>query len=265
MNDPGIAAHEKREEHRESVDPAESAEIDDQVLTLDAGESIAYGEGFYYRKNSPIYLELSYDVHGLFDDVVLPENSDVSASGPSSDSSSGEDAEWARPVSRSGEKIMTLDGNPFSVDVYLSDVIKAPADSSESGGPGGGPLVRQGDEVMLLNFVITNTGADTELSSLRPNVNARYPALKNHSTGTWKTTDDVLELLDEHGLHVTPNQDGHQGPYRFAHGEEYSYGTMLRYVDGKKLALSLSFESLGTAKKVETLDIDKEAAKLQNE
>src|SRR5699024_9987006 len=171
LNDVGTAAQEKLEDHRSSVDPAESAEIDDAVLTLGAGESMAYGEGFYYRKNSPIYLELSYDVHGLFDDVVLPENSDVSASGPSSDSSSGEDAEWARPVSRSGEKIMTLDGNPFSVDVYLSDVIKAPADSSESGGPGGGPLVRQGDEVMLLNFVITNTGADTELSSLRPNVN----------------------------------------------------------------------------------------------
>src|SRR5699024_9121653 len=81
LNDQGIA-HEKREEHRESVDPAVSAEIDDQVLTLDAGESMAYGEGFYYRKNSPIYLELSYDVHGLFDDVVLPENSDVTASGP---------------------------------------------------------------------------------------------------------------------------------------------------------------------------------------
>lgn len=259
LNDAGVAAYEKREQHRSSVDPAESAEIDDQVLTLEPGESMAYGEGFYYQKNSPIYLELSYDAHGLYDDVVLPEKSDVTAS----ETTAGDTADWARPVSGSGEKIMTLEGNPFNVDVYLSDVVKAPADSSDSGG--GSPLVREGDDVMLVNLVVTNTGDDTELSSLRPTMNARYPGLKNHSTGSWKSADDVLDLLDEHGLYLTPNKDGHEGPYRFAHGESYAYGNMLRYVEGKKLALSVTFESLGITKKVETLDLDKEAKKLQEQ
>lgn len=259
LNDEGTAAQEKLEDHRSSVDPAESAEIDDAVLTLGAGESMAYGEGFYYRKNAPIYLELSYGVHGLYDDVVLPDANSANTS----DATAGRAADWARPISDRGEKIMTLDGNPFSVDVYLSDVVTAPADSSDSGA--GSPLVRRGDDVMLLNFVVTNTGADTELTSLRPTINARYPDLKNHASGTWSGTDDVRELLDDHGLHLTPNKDGHEGPYRFAHGESYAYGNMLRYVEGEKLALSVTFESLGTTKKVETLDIDEEAAKLQKQ
>src|SRR5699024_12822651 len=88
---------------------------------------------------------------------------------------------------------------------------------------------------------------------------------KNHASGTWSGTEDVRELLDDHGLHLTPNKDGHEGPYRFAHGESYAYGNMLRYVEGEKLALSVTFESLSTTKKAETRDIDEEAAKLQKE
>lgn len=68
------------------------------------------------------------------------------------------EAEWANPVTVRGERIATLRGHAFQVDVYQVAVFVAEWDAGYRDARTGEPAIRRGDRQVVLNYVFTHTG-----------------------------------------------------------------------------------------------------------
>lgn len=87
----------------------------------------------------------------------------------------GTAASWARPVTTPGELLTTIEGEGFKVDIYQVDVVKATKTGSFVDAETNKPLIEEGDDLVVLNRVFTNTGTEPiSLSFSLASVSSRY-------------------------------------------------------------------------------------------
>lgn len=148
-------------------------------------------------------------------------------------------ADIAKPVTNPGEKLTTIDGGGFTVDVYQVGVEKATKDGLFADPETNKPIIAKGDDIVFVNYVVTNTsGKDILLSNLFAKITARYadwPYLQGMDT----VTDlDLYKKLDINEDAIA--LDAGEAPYVWKPGTSYSYGENFRYQKGSELILTVS-------------------------
>lgn len=147
----------------------------------------------------------------------------------------GTAAPWANPVTTEGELLGTIEAGDVTVDVYLvaqdsstRDSIWADPDTEE-------PIVQEGDDVLVLNYVVTNNGDPLNLSYGLVDVSFKYdnwPFMQQPSVAD----TDVLESngVNDNGV-AEPGED----VYTLGTGESYSVGEVMLYQAGESYTVEV--------------------------
>lgn len=153
-----------------------------------------------------------------------PEGGDA-ASGP------GSAAPWATPVTSEGDLIDTIELGDLTVEVYQVAVDQATRSSIWADPETDEPLVAEGDDIVVLNYVVTNNGDPVNLSYGLVDVGLRYddwPYLQQPSV----SDSTVLENNGVNDNGVNSDSLG-EDVYVLGTGEQYSVGEALLYQAGE--------------------------------
>lgn len=140
---------------------------------------------------------------------------------------------WARGLTTPGTKIATVDAGDLTVDVYQVGVTQATKTGNFVDPEKNEPIIAEGDDIVFVNYVITNNGDPIDLGYSLVDVSARYenwPYLQ----GMDGITDSALfEAQDV--LTSGPAPGGDSDVFTLGTGESFSYGENFRYEKGVKL------------------------------
>ena len=107
-------------------------------------------------------------------------------------------AEWALEVNPQGEWLTSASTDGMRIDVYQVGVIEAPEASAWAYNDTEEPLFEAGDDVLVLEYVFTNTGDEqVVLSSGEVDVTINYTSLELSSV---PEESYLADLVDEFGL-----------------------------------------------------------------
>jgi hypothetical protein len=140
---------------------------------------------------------------------------------------------WALPAAVTGDQIASLDlEGDVAVEVYQAGTTTSPSTGSFVDPDTNKPLVEKGDELVVLDYVVTNNGSEPVL--LGPtlvDVTARYADWPYLQGMDGVSDDAVYEEFDVHedGLDTANYVEP---PYELAPGEAYSSATNFEYQQG---------------------------------
>ena len=155
---------------------------------------------------------------------------------------SGELPDWANPVTNPGEQISTFNVGDVRIDVYQVGVTQATKDGLFVDPENNLPIIAEGDDIVFVNYVITNEGAPIDLGSSLVSIDERYDDWP-YMQGMDSITD--FDLTDAQGVNRDAMAAGaYRDPsvYTFGTGQSYSYGENFRYQSGSPI----TFESVVT-------------------
>lgn len=150
---------------------------------------------------------------------------EATAEAPAGD---GTTPEWAKPLTTPGELLTTIEGEGFTVDVYEVGTTTSPKDGLFVDPEENNPIIAEGDEIVFVNYVFTNTGAEAiPLSYSLVSVDARYddwPYLGGMDT---ITGNDLFEEMGVNTEGVLPGSG--DAPFAWEPGTSFSYGENFKY------------------------------------
>jgi hypothetical protein len=167
------------------------------------------------------------------------DESDEATDEPSDDSgdaaASGDSPSWAVPTTTPGEKLATIEGTNFTVDVYQVATATASKTGQFVDPDTNLPLIAEGDEIVYVNYVFTNTGSeDIPLSYSLVSVSAEYadwPYLQG--------MDSIVDSAQFEEMGVTSSAiatgTGEEAPFVWAPGQTFSYGQNFKYQAGSPI------------------------------
>lgn len=171
-------------------------------------------------------------------DETTPEAGETTVSQPPAAAGDLVTADFARPATSPGEKIATIEGQGVTVDVYQVGVEKATKDGLFADPDTNKPIIAEGDDIVFVNYVVTNTGdAEILLSNLFVQVRAEYadwPYLGGMDTITDRDLFEKLKVNDEAYLIGGP-----EAPYRWKPGTSFSYGENFKYQKGSEITFTM--------------------------
>ena len=154
--------------------------------------------------------------------------------------SSGAQPEWANPATEVGEKISTVKAGDITVDVYQVGTSKATRDGQFVDPDTNKPLLAEGDDIVFVNYVVTNTGAPIDLGSSLVDVEARYedwPYLQ----GMDSVVDDALyEAQKVNTDALAPGAFVDPSIYTLGTGQSFTYGENFKYQAGSPIEFSVT-------------------------
>ncbi len=142
--------------------------------------------------------------------------------------SDGTPAEWAKPVSTDGDLITNFTAGDISIDVYQIAVTQA-TKTGNFADPNGKPIISVGDDIVFINYVVTNNGDAVDLGASLANVSARY-ADWPYLQGMDAITDSAL--YESMGLSTSAFATGKihdPSVYTLGKGESYNMAANFRY------------------------------------
>lgn len=151
--------------------------------------------------------------------------------GEGGEAAAGEKAAWAVDYETPGELLTTIEGENFTVDVYQVDVTDSPKDGNFVDPDTNEPILAEGDEIVFVNYVFTNTSDETiPLSFSLVDVTARY------ADWPWAQGMDTItdrDLWEEMGvLSTTITPDGTEAPFPWEPGTTFAAGDNFYYQPG---------------------------------
>ncbi len=175
-----------------------------------------------------------------------PEETTTEESAPAEDAEETDDAaaetgsdgelpDWANPVATPGEQISTFNVGNVRVDPYQVGVTPASKDGLFVDPDTNQPLIAAGDDIVFINYVITNEGDPIDLGFSLVSIDERYddwPYMQGMDT----IVDDAL--YEAQGVHDDAmHNQAYREPsvYPFATGQSYSYATNFRYQPGSPI------------------------------
>lgn len=146
-------------------------------------------------------------------------------------------AEWAEPYETPGDLLTTMEGEDFTVDVYQVGTAKAPKDGMFVDPDTNEPILKEGDEIVFVNYVFTNTGDEAiPLSFSLVDVTARY-ADWQWMQGMDSVVDrDLWEEMGVLSTTITPN--GSEAPFLWEPGTTFAAGDNFAYQPGGAITFS---------------------------
>lgn len=172
------------------------------------------------------------------EETTAPEPSETEeAEAPSAE---GQPA-WALPVTEGGELISTieLDGG-VTVEVYQVGTTTATESGQFVDPDTNEPIIAEGDEIVFVNYVVSNTGDPIDLGSSLVSIDARYDDWP-YMQGMDSVVDS--ELFEAQGVNDDGFADGSYvdpSVYTLGTGEQYSYGQNFLYQEGSPITFDVS-------------------------
>ncbi|SDX31379.1 hypothetical protein SAMN04487917_106275 [Arthrobacter sp. yr096] len=160
----------------------------------------------------------------------------TSSEGAGTSSGSYTVAAWALPISESGDKLGTIKGESFSVDIYQVATDVASKDSMFVDKETKENLLKKGAPIVYLNYVVTNTSsADIPLSHSLITPSAKY--------ADWKylggmPSDSSSDGYKKHGLSSTGTKLKEEAPFVLKPGESFNVAENFGYASGKETEIS---------------------------
>ncbi|AXT84642.1 hypothetical protein C6I20_05160 [Aeromicrobium sp. A1-2] len=142
---------------------------------------------------------------------------------------SGDLPDWAKPATQVGDKIATVKAGDITVDVYQVGVTQATKTGQFVDPETNKPIIDEGDDIVFVNYVITNTGAPIDLGASLVDVQARYKDWK-FMQGMDSIVDSALfeqENVNTEGF--APGKFKEPAIFTFGKGQSYSVGENFRY------------------------------------
>jgi len=146
---------------------------------------------------------------------------------------------WALPATTEGDKIATIEVGGIVVEVYQVAVTQA-TKTGQFATPDGKPVIAVGDDIVFINYVISNTGDPIDLGSSLVLIDARYddwPYLQGMDSVVDRT---LFEQIGVYSSPFGPDSYVDPGVYTFGTGERYSYGQNFPYQAGSPIGFSVS-------------------------
>jgi len=137
--------------------------------------------------------------------------------------------DWANPPTSAGDPISTIEAGDITVEVFQVGTTKATRDGSFADPETNKPLLAKGDEIVFVNYVVTNNGEPIDLGSSLVNITARYDDWK-WLQGMDSSLDDAQ--FEELGLNtdaLAPGAYRDPSVYTLGAGETYSYAENFKY------------------------------------
>jgi hypothetical protein len=159
-----------------------------------------------------------------------------SASTSSSASGSYTAAAWALPITDAGDKLGTIKGDSFSVDIYQVATDVASKDSMFLDKETKENLLKKGAPIVYLNYVVTNTSsAEIPLSHSLITPNAKY--------ADWKylggmPSDSSSDGYKKHGLSSSGVKLKEKDPFVLKPGESFNIAENFGYAAGKETEIT---------------------------
>lgn len=139
-------------------------------------------------------------------------------------STAGDQPAWGHPADPKGDKISTFEVGDIKVDVYQVGTAKAPKQGSWVDPETNKPIIAKGDDIVFVNYVITNEGDAVDLGSSLVSVKPRYDDWK-FMQGMGGITDSALyEQMGVASAGIAPGGYQESGVYTFGAGQQYAYG-----------------------------------------
>lgn len=152
----------------------------------------------------------------------------------------GDGAEWANPVTTPGDLLTTIEGDSFSVEVYQVGTTTSPKDGLSVDPEQNLPIIAEGDEIVFVNYVITNTSDEPMPMSFNlvsvDAVYADWPYLGGMDTITGK---DLYEAMDVNDTALAVG--GPDAPFVLEPGAQFSYGENFKYQAGSAITFDATY------------------------
>jgi hypothetical protein len=148
---------------------------------------------------------------------------------------------WAQPVTEGGELISTieLDGG-VTVEVYQIGTTTATKSGQFVDPDSNEPIIAEGDEIVFVNYVVSNSGDPVDLGSSLVSIDARYDDWP-YMQGMDSVVDE--DLFEEQGVNDDAFAEGsYVDPsiYTLGTGEQYSFGENFPYQADSPITFDVS-------------------------
>jgi len=144
---------------------------------------------------------------------------------------------WATPVTNPGDLLTTIEGTNFTVDIYQVGTDIATKSGQFADPETNEPILAVGDEIVYVNYVVTNTSdTDIPLSYNLVDVTARYadwPYLQGMDSVVDRDLDAKMEINTSA---IAPNTG--EAPFILAAGESFSFGENFKYQAGSPITFA---------------------------
>ncbi|WP_050992976.1 hypothetical protein [Salinibacterium sp. PAMC 21357] len=128
---------------------------------------------------------------------------------------------WALPAVTAGEKISTITVGDIVVEVYQVDVVAATKTGQFANPDTNKPIIDIGDDIVFVNYVVSNTGDAIDLGASLVNVSARYD--------DWPYLQGMDSVVDRDLFTAVGLSYDIFGPDSFVDPSIYTFGTGERY------------------------------------
>lgn len=161
---------------------------------------------------------------------------DEASSTEAADGEFGPLPSWAREYSVAGDSIGTIEGEGYTVEILQLGTAAAPKDGMFVDPSNNESILKAGDEVVYVAYVVTNTsGATIDLPFNLVNVTARY-ADWQWAQGMDSVSDSAL--YEQFGVNSSAIGLGADAPFAWADGEVFVYGSNFKYQRGSEITFS---------------------------
>ncbi|MBC9732424.1 hypothetical protein [Nocardioides marmotae] len=153
---------------------------------------------------------------------------------------SGDQPDWAEPLTTPGEKIATIEAGDISIDVHQVGTTKATKTGQFVDPEKNKPIIAEGDEIVFVNYVATNNGEDIDLGSSLVSVEARYddwPYMQGMDSIVDDTLFEQMEVNDG-ALAVGAFRD--PSVYTLGAGQQISWGENFLYQKGSPITFEVT-------------------------
>ncbi|MGC5615557.1 hypothetical protein [Georgenia sp. Z1491] len=168
------------------------------------------------------------------------ESDEAPSDGADASGGAGSAAPWANEVTEDGELLGTIEAGDVTVDVYQVGTGQATRSSVWADPDTEEPIVAEGDEVLILNYVVTNNGDPINLTY------GLVDAGLSYDTWPYMQQPSVADsdLLEENGVNDNGVNSDSLGEdvYTLGSGEQYSVGEVMLYQPGEAFTIEVSFE-----------------------
>lgn len=163
------------------------------------------------------------------------------------DADAGDQPEWARPAKTPGDLLTTVEAGDLTVEIYQVGTAEAPKDGMFVDPETNEPILKQGDELVFVNYVVTNNGDPIDLGSSLVDVSPRYADWK-WAQGMDGSSDSSLfeaQGVNQHGIEPGTLQD--PPIYTLGSGQSFTWGDNFAYQKGSEIEFTVTYTPVDSA------------------
>lgn len=147
---------------------------------------------------------------------------------------------WALPVTNVGDLLTTAEAGKVSVKIYQVGTEKAPKDGMFVDPDTKESILQEGDELVFVNYVITNNGDPIDLGASRVSITPRYDDWKWMQGMDGSTDGALYESQGVNEDRLGPDGFNDLGVYPLGTGETYSYGDNFEHQKNSPITFTVS-------------------------